>query len=116
MPGLGGGGIVESESSYLDFTAFSRLESVAFVMSILAQYFISSLEKIQVHSIILHVDNIVYPNKADDGSCSRAICLRVILIKHFIKDDISLNSSNLSRFEFFQKQNFIIKTVLRNIY
>ena len=68
----------ESESSYLDFTAFSRLESVAFVMSILAQYFISSLKKIQVHSIILHVDNIVYLNKADDGSCSRAICLRVI--------------------------------------
>ena len=38
----------ESESSYLDFTAFSRLESVAFVMSILAKYFISSLEKLQV--------------------------------------------------------------------
>ena len=78
MPGLEGGGMVESESSHLDFTAFSRLESVAFVMSILAKYFISSLEKLQVYSIILHVDNIVYLNKADDGSCSRAICLRVI--------------------------------------
>ena len=78
MPGLEGGGIIERASSYLEFPAFSRLESVAFVMSILAKYFISSLEKLQVYSIILHVDNIVYLNKADDGSCSRAICLRVI--------------------------------------